>query len=531
MKHLENFRRSELVFVFFTTLLFVTSRLFLESRRFGNLKSISTSAGYPEIASYNYFLNNVLPFVTCVVLIFTAWYILHFVVHPKIKAKEYDRNFLIYLSVVLAAVIGGILIYHHFMIHIDFKMSPDKKGFIGLQVNSLVHKRVILVDIIGTIIILGLYELFFDIYYNFLNRLKGEKGSGFKYLANIIIALIAIFILFFALLGYLPYILWREQPWYLMLTTGLLALIYLLQFLLYQNLFPIIQNKPSYQLKRPHVYYFITGWLGSVLIWGAYITHLHISGIHDHQVPIFKSGSTLVDNYIQPIKILLIVSICCSYIAAYLRWTFKKEQTDLQHQLSKTSAELSNLRAQINPHFLFNAHNSLYAAALKEGSSRTADGIQKLSDMMRFMLKENNQDRIPLDKEIEYLQNYITIQRMRIHESKDIDIKVNIQQPEHCSAIAPMMLNPFVENAFKHGISLKYPSWIYITLSMDVKNIYLKVHNSLHKKQENDPEKDRLGVGLSNVKKRLELIYPNRHTLEIQKSETDFFVSLTLECI
>ncbi|MBC8110846.1 MAG: sensor protein lytS, partial [Verrucomicrobia bacterium] len=88
--------------------------------------------------------------------------------------------------------------------------------------------------------------------------------------------------------------------------------------------------------------------------------------------------------------------------------------------------------------------------------------------------------------------------------------------------------NPFVENAFKHGISFRNPSWIYITLTLDSQKIYFKVHNSLHSKQESDPEENKSGVGLENVKKRLDLIYPNRHTLEIQESEQDYFVSLTL---
>jgi LytS/YehU family sensor histidine kinase len=200
----------------------------------------------------------------------------------------------------------------------------------------------------------------------------------------------------------------------------------------------------------------------------------------------------------------------------------------LQTKVSATSAELAGLRSQINPHFLFNALNSLYATALKEKSQRTADGIQKLGDMMRFMLQENNLDRIPLDKEVEYLHNYIDIGRMRIDETQGVEIRVNIQEPDREIYIAPMMLNPFVENAFKHGVSLQYPSWIYITLTLDATKLYFKVHNSLHPKKEYDPEEASSGVGLSNVKKRLELIYPNRHTLDIQQSDKDYFVSLTL---
>jgi LytS/YehU family sensor histidine kinase len=177
---------------------------------------------------------------------------------------------------------------------------------------------------------------------------------------------------------------------------------------------------------------------------------------------------------------------------------------------------------------LFNALNTLYSVSLKENAAQTSDGIQKLGDMMRFMLHENHQDRIPLGKEIEYLNNFIDIQRMRIDESHEIKIEVNIQNAEREIFIAPMLLNPFIENAFKHGISFRSPSWIYITLTHDAQHLYFKVHNSIHQKTEETLEDNSHGIGLENVKKRLGLIYPNRHTLEIQNSDHDFFVSLVL---
>jgi len=117
---------------------------------------------------------------------------------------------------------------------------------------------------------------------------------------------------------------------------------------------------------------------------------------------------------------------------------------------------------------------------------------------------------------------------MRLDESHNIEIRVTIQEPEREIYLAPMMLVPFVENAFKHGISLRYPSWIYTTLTLDATHLYFKVHNSLHPKHANDPEDEQSGLGLDNVRKRLELIYPGRHQLTIQQSEQDYFVGLTL---
>ena len=215
-------------------------------------------------------------------------------------------------------------------------------------------------------------------------------------------------------------------------------------------------------------------------------------------------------------------------VLAFLRRVFTKEKTQLKTQISQKSAELDNLRSQINPHFLFNALNTLYSVSLKENALQTSEGIQKLGDMMRFMLHENHQERIPLSKELEYLSNFIAIQRMRLDESQEIKIEVNIQNPEREIFIAPMLLNPFIENAFKHGLSFLSPSWIFITLTQDAQHIYFKVHNSLRQKSEEGIAEFSHGIGLENVKKRLELIYPNRHTLEIQRSDHDFFVSLVL---
>jgi LytS/YehU family sensor histidine kinase len=214
--------------------------------------------------------------------------------------------------------------------------------------------------------------------------------------------------------------------------------------------------------------------------------------------------------------------------SAFIRWFFFVENQQLQRRFFNQSAELSTLRSQINPHFLFNSLNTLFAVALQENAEKTANGIQKLGDMMRFMLHENHQERIPLSKEVEYLQNYIDLQRMRLDESQNIEIRVNLQQPDREIYLAPMLLNPFVENAFKHGISFRQPSWIYITLTLDAQKIYFKVHNSVQANQNDVEEQEESGVGLENVKKRLELIYPNRYTLEIQQSEQDYFASLVL---
>ncbi len=226
------------------------------------------------------------------------------------------------------------------------------------------------------------------------------------------------------------------------------------------------------------------------------------------------------------LKLLVMVGICGSAIVAGgVHNIYYKQSKQLLTKVNVQSAELKQLRAQVNPHFLFNALNSLYSTALKENADKTASGIQKLGDMMRFML--NQSDYITIQQEMEQLALYIELQKMRLDENISVESRMeNISAP---LMIAPMLLNPFVENAFKHGVSLQADSWINITLTHDKQTLYFKVHNSLHKNREEiDTERNNHGIGLENVKRRLTLLYPNKHTLFIQQSAQDFFVSLTL---
>lgn len=223
-------------------------------------------------------------------------------------------------------------------------------------------------------------------------------------------------------------------------------------------------------------------------------------------------------------------------LTAPLAWYIYKRRTandseiyNLRTELGKTDATLSFLQSQINPHFLFNALNTLYGTALQENAERTGEGIQKLGDMMRFMLHENVQDKISLTRDIDYLQNYISLQKLRTSRSADITIETQIEEQIGSLEITPMLLIPFVENAFKHGISLQNPSHIKVTLQTKGSTLYFDVHNSIHIKPDNDPEKLKSGIGLENVKNRLKLLYPKKHELIIRESAKEFFIHLTIE--
>lgn len=206
-----------------------------------------------------------------------------------------------------------------------------------------------------------------------------------------------------------------------------------------------------------------------------------------------------------------------------------EEIQSLKTELGKSDASLNFLKSQINPHFLFNALNTLYGTAIQEEAQRTSDGIQMLGDMMRFMLHENMEDKIPLSRDTEYLKNYIALQKLRVLKSADILIETQIEEQINDLQIAPMILIPFVENAFKHGISMQFPSHIRIMLQTSTNKLYFDVQNSIHLKTVNDPEEFQSGIGLENVKQRLALLYPQQHELIIRETASTFFIHLTID--
>lgn len=240
-----------------------------------------------------------------------------------------------------------------------------------------------------------------------------------------------------------------------------------------------------------------------------------------------QDASFAISNF--NIAIGLFLTAPVSWIVFTRKQKSREEINVLKQELGQTHASFDFLRSQINPHFLFNALNTIYGTAIQEGAERTSEGIEKLGDMMRFMLQENMQEKIALSREIDYLNNYISLQKLRTDPNPIIKIDAMIEQPVQPVQIAPMLLIPFVENAFKHGISFREPSHIRISLELRDRMLHFDVYNSKHLRPENDPEKDRSGIGLNNVKQRLQLLYPKKHELVIRETAKDFFVHLTIQ--
>ncbi|MDO1445713.1 histidine kinase [Rhodocytophaga aerolata] len=500
MQEIQTIRRFELAFVLLAANVHVAWRLYLETT---NFKSMNV-AHVQGIEGYNQILNNFIPVIAGTVLLLMAWHTFHYIAYPKFTYGKNIQEAFGLTALAIVFVIVGVWLFYYFKLYIHRYVTNNV--FTHVRVYSEFRKMTVFKDSIGIIIIMGIYEVFAQVYYYLHQHLAKENIS--RLLSYFFMACLGTFLVIAAFLVQIPVPLWQGDTSRLLLLGGILLQIYFLQSYLYEIIIPLVEKQDFGRFTSHITIGFLLAMMSTFIIWGCYREFRWI--------------------FTEPIAIISAFSLFCSGVIAYVRTLLSREKRILQTQVSSTSAELASLRSQINPHFLFNALNSLYATALKENSDKTADGIQKLGDMMHFMFQENNQDRIPLSKEVEYLHNYIAIQRMRIDESQGVEIRVNIQEPGKEIYMAPMLLNPFVENAFKHGISLQNPSWIFITLTLDATKLYFKVHNSLHMKRENDPEQDKSGVGLANVKKRLALIYPNRHTLEIQQSDKDFFVALTL---
>lgn len=267
---------------------------------------------------------------------------------------------------------------------------------------------------------------------------------------------------------------------------------------------------------------FVTVWFLSRLVLSTLIYCLPITLLITHQGPY---SMLWLANWM--IQLLVITPV--SWLIFDQRKDQLKQLRVVQKALTRSNADLQLLKSQINPHFLFNAMNTLYGIALTDGSKRTADGVQKLGDMMRFMLHDNHLDFIPTTNEIAYLKNYILFQKLRLQTSDDLYIEDDIHEDNCLHLIAPMLLIPFVENAFKHGIGSNGKSWIKIKLTCDAKMIHFEVRNTIHEEGKNDPEKDQSGIGLENVRERLRILYPGKHELIYGPAEQEFVVNLILE--
>ena len=203
----------------------------------------------------------------------------------------------------------------------------------------------------------------------------------------------------------------------------------------------------------------------------------------------------------------------------------QREKKELQAQTLQS--ELKFLKSQINPHFLFNTLNSLYALTLKK-SDQAPEIVLKLSEMMRYMLYECNVPQVPLQKEVNYLHNYLELEKLRQGKRMKIDFSV-IGEPKE-QRLAPLMFIPFIENCFKHGINNQITEgFVNMVLHIKPDSVKMEIENSRAPLRPSTSSKKSGGIGLVNVRRRLNLLYPAKHKLQISENPNTYKVELLLE--
>ena len=204
------------------------------------------------------------------------------------------------------------------------------------------------------------------------------------------------------------------------------------------------------------------------------------------------------------------------------RWIFLQIKSVIRLKNEKAKTELLHLKSQVNPHFFFNMLNNLYGLVGKD-SKKAQELILKLSDMMRYSIYDGEKETVLLSEEITYLENYIELHKMRYH--KTIDVKFNIEMNDNDYEIMPLLFIILLENAFKHGVeNLREHAYVRINLVARNNKVNFEIENNF----DTSDDKQEEGIGLNNLKRRLEIVYPKKHTLTISKVENIYNAKLNI---
>ncbi len=320
--------------------------------------------------------------------------------------------------------------------------------------------------------------------------------------------------------GYVVHIVLMHLVWFVMIYSNTLWLI------------------PKLLLKRKYVLYLlvfsthatlftsIIGWYSEWLVHA--FPHTEKYYYIAISIPDHKELTTDWDYYVNVLLSTVASTQLLFSLGCLMQYFFKERRRNETLEKKQLESELMLLKSQINPHFLFNVLNSIYSLSLKK--SDDAPGvILKLSDILRYMLYESRQDYVPLDKELQMLQDYIAIEQIRLTRKEAISLR--IQGDAHMGRIAPAMLVSFVENAVKHGLDSRMAdAYVIIDIRVTGQELYFSCRNNyLQRNKGNEHTNKAGGIGLENVRKRLELIYPGMYDLKITNENNIFEVLLTLK--
>lgn len=292
----------------------------------------------------------------------------------------------------------------------------------------------------------------------------------------------------------------------------------------YFNYFYLI---PRLYFTKKYLIYFLS--LIAIMLLIAYLPAM----IFENTAPVFPQGAVnpLPNGHLGPppgnfffrrIDHNLFLFMAVAFFSLLLGVSNRWKKTEKE----KLNAELLYLKAQINPHFLFNTLNSIYSLSLQKSDS-TPEAIQKLSAMMRYVLTEANNNFVPLQKEIDYIKNYIDLQQLRF--GNEVKLNYSIWGDSTNKTIAPLILISFIENAFKYGLNAAEDTNIKIVINMYESRLEMLVINNKVTVLVND--ENRSGIGIGNTRSRLELVYPYAHELTISETDKQFTVRISIDMV
>lgn len=228
------------------------------------------------------------------------------------------------------------------------------------------------------------------------------------------------------------------------------------------------------------------------------------------------------DDYAQNCINLTFFVIITSSLKFYREYQQKQARL-IKVENEQLKTELKLLKAQVNPHFLFNTLSNLYGLIIQHKDQQAGEVTLKLSDLMRYLLQSSKAEKVKLSEEIQFLKDYLALEKIRL--SQNADIQFSVSGVEQDVPVAPLLFIPLVENAFKHGLqSLTSDCYAHFTLARQGNEVFFEAKNSIGEHLNEVPS----GTGLDNLKKRLELIYPQKHILEVEEEKAHFKVSLQI---
>lgn len=299
---------------------------------------------------------------------------------------------------------------------------------------------------------------------------------------------------------------------------------------LYYSVFGIIGGIIYYRIAQHYLFRkrflaFILATIAYLIVYHFYRSGLYYATGHFDLLPDEMQQRALrwynANNRINFSTAYMCTQFLCIIALAYFIRSLQQEEQVKSLKEQQLLSELNYLKAQLHPHFFFNTLNNIYSLALRQ-SADTAPMLARLADMMRYILYESARETVPLHREIGFLENYIAIEKIR---HKHNNITFEIQGHTRDMNIEPLLLLPFVENAFKHGLEQETDTgFVTIILCLEETGFTLEVVNSTPQQQRPEPK----GIGLQNVTKRLQILYPGKHHLETNEKNNLYQVSLTL---